>query len=138
MSAGKLFWIIGAAIFILIVNVALSVFYMAIYGHLINPGQPDLFYQEHVKIAAPVSSIIFGIPLFYSVCRFTGSKWERRFAVKAAVAVWFVYFLIDAAVLLSAGLTFGIFALAFVSLSTKFIAAYLGGISASKRESRLV
>lgn len=138
MSLGKLFWIIGAAIFILIANVGVSVFYMVIYGHFINPGQPDSFYQEHVQIAAPISTIIFGIPLFYFVCRFIGSKWEKSFAVKAALAVWFVYFLIDAVVLLYSGLTFGILCLAFVSLSTKFAAAYFGGVSASKRESRLV
>ena len=135
MNLGRLAWIIGAAIFILIVNVGLSIVYMVIYGHLINPGQEEVFYQEHVKIAAPYCSIITGIPIFYFVCRWIGGKWERNFAVKASILVWVVYFLIDATVLVAFGLTIWVSLLATISLTTKLFAAYLGGVSASKKPS---
>lgn len=138
MNLGRFLSIIGTAIFILVVNVGLSIAYMVLYGYLINPGQDDSVYQEHVKIAAPYSSIIFGIPLFYFVCRWLAGKWERRFAVKASLSVWFVYFLIDAVALSVSGLTLRIIFLATISLSTKFLAAYFGGISASKRVGRSI
>lgn len=133
MNIKRLAWIIGAAIFILVVNVALSVVYMVFYSYFINPGHDEQFYQEHVKIAAPYCSIVFGIPLFYFVCRWIGGKWEKDFAVKAAISVWIVYALIDLTVLVASGLTLWISGLMSVSLLTKLISAYFGGLSASKR-----
>lgn len=135
MTVGRLAWIIGTAILILVVNVALTVAYMVIYGHLINPGHPEAFYQEHVKIAAPYCSIIFGIPLFYFVCRWVGGKWERSFAVKAALLVWLVYWLIDLTIILAnfSQLTFWLSGLVIISLATKLAAAYFGGVAAGKR-----
>lgn len=134
MSVRRLAWIIGAAIFILIVNVSLSVVYMVFYSYLINPGHDEQFYQEHIKIAAPYCSIFFGIPLFYFVCRWLGSKWEKNFAVKAAIFVWIVYFLIDVTVLAVAGVTLQVAVLVTISLTTKLVSAYLGGLSASRKK----
>ncbi|HLL99788.1 MAG TPA: hypothetical protein VK400_01930 [Pyrinomonadaceae bacterium] len=131
MSAGRLAWIIGAAIFILIVNVCLSVAYMVFYSYLINPGHEEQFYQEHIKIAAPYCSIFFGIPLFYFVCRWIGGKWESDFAVKAALLVWLVYALIDLSVFTAAGWTIQAAVFSVISLTTKLIAAYFGGKAAS-------
>lgn len=133
MNINRLAWIIGAAIFISVVNVALSVVYMVVYGHLINPGHDEQFYQEHVKIAAPYCSIVFGIPLFYFVCRWIGSRWEIGFAVKSAISVWIVYALIDVTALIVSGITLWISGLMIISLITKLISAYFGGVSASKR-----
>jgi cytochrome c biogenesis factor len=133
MSAGRLAWIIGAAIFILIVNVSLSVAYMVFYSYLINPGRDEQFYQEHIKIAAPYCSIFFGIPLFYFVCRWIGGRWEREFAVKASIFVWIVYLLIDVAVLAAAGLTLKTVVPTAISLTTKLVSAYFGGISTSRK-----
>ena len=133
MNIKRLAWIIGASVFILVVNVALSVAYMVFYSYVINPGHDEQFYQEHIQIAAPYCSIVFGIPLFYFVCRWLGGRWEKDFAVKAAIFVWLVYALIDAAVLIASGLTLTIAGLMTVSLITKLISAYFGGLSASKR-----
>ena len=133
MSARRLVWIIAAAIFILIGNVGLSVVYMVVYGHLINPGHDEQFYQEHIKIAAPYCSIIFGIPLFYFFCRLIGGKWERDFAVKASIYVWTVYLLIDVTILAVTGLTLRIVVFATISLTTKLVSAYFGATSAVKR-----
>ena len=133
MTIGRLIWIVGTAILILIVNVSFSVLYMVIYSYLINPGHDDQFYQEHVLIAAPYCSIVTGIPLFYFVCRWIGSKWAQSFAIKASVFVWIMYFLIDVTVLVAAGLTLRIIVLAIISFTTKLVSAYFGGLSASKK-----
>ena len=137
MTFGRLAWIIGAAIFILIVNVSLSVVYMVAYGYLVNPGQPDSVYQEHIKIAAPYCSIIFGIPLFYFACRWVGGKWERNFALKSALLVWLVYAMVDLTVIIAnfRDLTLWLCILVIISFSTKLAAAYFGGVAASKRPS---
>ncbi len=133
MNIKRLAWIIGASVLILVVNVGLSVVYMFVYSYLINPGHHEQFYQEHLQIAAPYCSIVFGIPLFYFVCRWLGVRWEKDFAVKAAIFVWLVYALIDLAVLIAGGLTLKITVLMPISLITKLISAYFGGLSASKK-----
>ena len=132
MNIRRLAWIIAAAIFILVVNVGLSVVYMVFYSYLVNPGHDEQFYQEHIKVAAPYCSIVFGIPLFYFVCRWIGGKWEKDFGVKSAISVWIVYALIDVTALIASGLTFWIAGLMTISLITKLISAYFGGLSASK------
>ena len=133
MNIKRLAWIIGASVFILVVNVVLSVAYMFFYSYLINPGHGEQFYQEHVQIAAPYCSIVFGIPLFYFVCRRLAGMWEKDFAVKAAIFVWLVYALIDAAILIAGGLTLKIAVLMTISLVTKLIAAYFGGLSVREK-----
>lgn len=135
MNFKRLVWIIAAALFILVTNVCLSILYMVVYSYIINPGQPETFYQEHVKIAAPYCSIIFGIPLFYLVCRWIGGKWERSFAVKAALLIWVIYASIDLIVILAnfRDLTLWLSFLVLISLTTKLVSAYFGGIAASKR-----
>lgn len=134
MNFGRFALIIGAAVFISVVNVALSVMYMVVYGYVINPGHDEQFYQDHVKIAAPYCSIIFGIPLFYLVCRWIGGRWEKDFAVKAAISVWVVYALIDLSIVaVVGGITLSVAGLVAVSLITKLVSAYLGGLSASKK-----
>lgn len=133
MNIKRLAWISGASVFILVVNVGLTVAYMVFYSYVVNPGHDERFYQEHVQIAAPYCSIVFGIPLFYFVCRWLGVRWEKDFAVKAAIFVWLVYALIDAMILIAGGLTFKIAVLMTISLMTKLISAYFGGLSASKK-----
>lgn len=137
MNFGRLAWIIAAAIFILVVNVGLSVLYMVFYGYVINPGQVEQFYQDHVQTAAPYCSIVFGIPLFYFVCRWIGGKWEKDFAVKAAISVWIAYAVIDlsivAASVAASEITLSVVGLVTASLITKLISAYLGGLAASRK-----
>lgn len=133
MNAKRLAWIIGAALLILVVNVALSVVYMVFYSYLVNPGHDEQFYQEHVKVAAPYCSIVFGIPLFYFVCRRLGGRWEKDFAVRAAILAWVVYVFIDLSIVAASGITLSVGILVTVSLITKLISAYFGGLSASKK-----
>src|SRR5215210_2179699 len=126
-------WIIPAAIAVMIANVAIHILYMVVYSYLINPGQDAAHYQAHARVSAPYSSIVFGMPLMFLVCRWIGKKFAARFSVTAALLVWLVYFLVDITVLVFAG-EFKRLALLFViSFVTKFAAAYLGGLSARKQ-----
>ena len=133
MTIKRLLGIIGAALLILVINVAISFLYVAIYSYMINPGHPDQYYQAYAQLAAPYSSIIAGMPLFFFVCRWVAAKWEPALRVQAAVLIWLVYALIDVTVLAMAGFTLQLALLSLVSLATKLGAAYLGGILASRR-----
>jgi hypothetical protein len=133
MTVGRSAWIIGATVFILIVNVGLSFLYVAFYSYFINPGHGEQFYQEYAMRAAPYCSIIAGIPIFYFVCRWISSKWESNFAVKAALLIWLVYVLIDLSILTAAGFTLTLAVIAAISLLTKLTSAYLGGLAGSRK-----
>lgn len=132
MTLVRLASLIGVALLVMILNVAMSVLYMVVYGYLINPGHPKAFYDEHVKVAAPYCSIVAGVPLMFLaglwVARWSGSAGPM--GVKAALVVWLTYALIDLGVLLAAGMTAKIAILCAVSLLTKLTAAYAGALVA--------
>lgn len=137
MTTGRWAWIIGAAILVLVINVAVSILYVTIYSHLINPGHDERFYQEYADMAVPYASIVAGVPLMFLICWRVGGWWEAEFAVKAALLVWLVYAVIDVLVLIGAGVTIGVttrlIVIAAISLTTKLAAAYFGGIVGSRR-----
>ncbi|HKR14741.1 MAG TPA: hypothetical protein VJT15_21930 [Pyrinomonadaceae bacterium] len=137
MTIGRLAWIIGAAILVLVLNVGVSFVYVAVYSYLINPGRDEQYYQEYAKVAAPYSSIIAGMPLMFLICWWVGSWWETDFAVKAALLVWLVYAVIDGLVVVGVGMSSGMPArlilLAVISLITKLAASYFGGLVSSHR-----
>ncbi|MEO8647997.1 MAG: hypothetical protein ABI539_02405 [Acidobacteriota bacterium] len=114
-------------------NVAISVLYVVFYSYLIKPGHDPAFYQEHAQASAPYSSIIAGIPLMFLAGRWIGSKFPKENSVKAALSVWFVYFLIDFAVIAASGALTQIALLFTISFVTKLAAAYLGGLSVQRR-----
>ena len=137
MTIRRLAWIIGAALLVLVINVAVSILYIAIYSYLINPGHDEQYYQEYAQTAAPYSSIVAGMPLMFLMCWRVGRWWEADFAVKAALLVWLVYAVIDLLVMVAAGMSGGVPAqmivLTAISLSTKLAASYFGGIVGSRR-----
>ena len=134
MTLRRLAWIVGAALFIMFVNVVLSVLYIVFYSYFINPGHDERFYQEYARTAAPYCSIVAGIPLFYFVCRWLRGRWEADFAVKSALLVWLVYALIDISIIGAAGFTVQIAVLAAISMATKFVSAYFGGSAAAEKK----
>jgi hypothetical protein len=133
MMLGRLAWLVGVALLVLVVNVAASILYMVVYGHLIDPGHEKQYYHDHIKVAAPYCSIVAGIPLMFLAGWWVGGWWEGEFAVKAALLVWLAYALIDIGVLLAAGLTARIAVLFAVSFLTKLAAVYLGALVAGRR-----
>ena len=133
MTLGRLAWLVGVALLVLTVNVAISILYMVVYGHLIDPGHEEQYYRDHIKVAAPFCSIVAGIPLMFLAGWWVGRWWESAFAVKAALLVWLAYALIDFILVLAAGLTTRIAVLVAVSLLTKLAAAYFGALVAGRR-----
>ncbi len=133
MRLRRLAELVGVALLVLVANVAVSILYMVVYGHVIDPGHPEQYYHDHIQIAAPYCSIVAGIPLMFLAGRWVGGWWEREFAVKAALVVWLVYALIDITALLFAGVTPRIAVLFAVSFLTKLAAVYWGGLVAGRR-----
>ena len=122
MTLGRVAWLVGVALLVLVVNVAASILYMVIYSYAIDAGHDAKYYEEHIQIAAPYCSIVAGIPLMFLAGWWVGSWWGGEFAVKAAMVVWLTYALIDISVLLAAGLTPRIAILFGVSFLTKLSA----------------
>ena len=133
MGLGRLAWLVGVAVLVLVVNVGASIVYMVVYSYLIDPGHDEQYYREHIKVAAPYCSIVAGMPLMFLAGWLVAGWWEGQFAVKAALVVWLAYALIDVAVLVAAGMTTRIAVLFAVSLLTKLAAVYVGALVGSHR-----
>ena len=121
--------IIGAALLFLVVNVAVSIVWVAVYAYLINPGHPSAFYDEYAQVAAPYSSIVAGMPLMFVLCWWLGRTWN----LVSILGIWIVYVIIDLSVLFASGMTSRLAGFATVSLITKLIAAVLGWVFAGAR-----
>ncbi|MDH3492408.1 MAG: hypothetical protein OEM82_02575 [Acidobacteriota bacterium] len=114
--------LVGATLIYLIVNVAISVLVVAVYAYLINPGQPNEFYDEFAQFIAPYSSVVAGMPLMFIWCWWLSKWWN----LKSIVGIWIIYLIIDLSILFAAGMSARLAMLATVSLLTKLIAA-VGG-----------
>ena len=114
--------VVGVALVVMVLNVVASILYMVVYGHVLAPGHDDAFYQAHVRVAGPISSVIVGIPLVYYA-----SRWlARRRAAIDGIGIAIAYFVIDTAILLVAG-GLGVFApIVALSHATKLAAAFAG------------
>jgi hypothetical protein len=146
MTLVRLGSLIGVGLLVLVVNVGMTILYMVVYGHLINPGHAKEFYEEHVKAAAPYCSIVAGIPLMFLaglwVAGWRGGSGVAGAAgplgVKAALVVWLAYAVVDLSMVLAAGaaakegMNMKIIVLVAVSLFTKFAAAYAGALVATR------
>ena len=133
MTFGRVAVLVGIALSVMVANVAISIVYMVVYGHLIDPGHEKAYYQEHIKIAAPYCSIVAGIPLMFLAGWWVSGFWEVGLRVKSAMIVWLAYALIDLTLLAASGLTARIGVLFAVSFLTKLAAAYFGAVFASRR-----
>ncbi len=134
MKTSRILWIAGAMLVAMILNVLAFVLWMVIYGYVVNPGQPDSFYQQRAQEMGPYCSIVSGIPIFFAVSYFLTRKWEAGFAFVAAFAFWLLYAIVDVSILVISGwgsITFSI--LVFVSMATKLGASLLGASLAKKK-----
>jgi hypothetical protein len=133
MTLGRVAVLIGIALAVMVINVIISVLYMVLYGHVIDPGHEQAYYQEHIKAAAPYCSIIAGIPLMFLAGWWMGGFWDGDLGVKSALILWVTYAIIDLAIVAASGLTMRIGVLVAASLITKLIAALLGALVAGWR-----
>ena len=131
----RIVWLVAVAVLVLIANVAVSVLYMVVYGHLIDPGHDQQYYKDHIQIAAPYCSIVAGIPLMFLAGWWVGRWPQGQFAVKSALIVWLAYAAIDLSIiLLAGGLTSALAPLVAVSLATKLAAVYFGALVARRSQ----
>lgn len=126
LTLARFLALIGVAILVLATNIAFSILYMVVYGHVISPGHPPEYYQDHIQIAAPYCSIIAGVPIMYFTGWWIAGCWRRELGYHGAIVVWVAYTLIDLSVLLVAGLTFWIGVLFATSFLTKLAAVWRG------------
>jgi hypothetical protein len=67
------------------VNVAVSILYMVVFSHLVDPGHEEQHYRDHIQVAAPYCSIVAGMPLMFLAGWWVGGWWKGAFAVKAGL-----------------------------------------------------
>ena len=108
--------------------------WVAIYSYLIHPGETPEFYQRYAQVASPWVSLVVGTPLFYFLCRWIGSQVPAR-ALATAMTVFGLCVLADLALVSSMGAPSPRI-LGFMAAShlLKFLASYLGALSATRKE----
>ncbi len=122
MTFGRVAALTGLALGVMVINVAVSILYMVVYSHVIDPGHAKEYYEAHVKIAAPYCAIVGGIPLMFLVGGWVG--------MRPALLVWLVYTLISLATLAASGPTLRTGAFVAVSVLTQLVSACLGALAA--------
>jgi len=60
MMLGRLAWLVGVALLVLVVNVAVSILYMVVYSHLIDPGHKEQYYHADLDLAE-IKSLLFRV-----------------------------------------------------------------------------
>lgn len=126
MTVGRVALLVGVAVLVLVANIAVSILYMVLYGHVIDPGHDTQYYNEHIQVAGPYCSIVAGIPLMFLAGWWVAGLWRRALGVRAAWIVWLAYTVIDLAILLAARMSLGVGVLFVVSFATKLGAALWG------------
>jgi hypothetical protein len=124
MHSSSIRWtrVIAAVLLAEIILVAAAFGWVAIYSHVIDPGQPMSVYHAHAMRAGPWVSIIVGIPLFFAL-----GRWLARHTATALV-IGIGYAVLDGAILwaMSTDATSIAPWQVVVSFTTKIAAAYLG------------
>ena len=127
-------WVIGTAIGLEVALVISAFAWVAIYSYLIHPGEERSYYENYAQFASPVISVVLGMPYWFFACRWVGQKAGTR-AVAMCVWAWVILFLIDFPLNFLAEQSAYSWMMVAISLSTKLLAAYLGGRAALKRVS---
>lgn len=123
----------AAALGVMIANVAASFGMVWVYSTFISPGQPLSHYQSFAETAAPISSVVAGIPLMLLAGFLLGRGRQRRAALLAAGAAALLYILLDLAILLGAHASGSVWGWAALSQATKLTAALAGAALAARR-----
>jgi hypothetical protein len=126
MTLGRVALLVGVAVLVLVVNVAASIGYMVLYGHVIDPGHDAKYYNDHIQIAGPYCSIVAGIPLMFATGWWVTGWWRRGLGMRPAWVGWGAYTVIDLLILLSVGMSLAVGVLFVVSVATKLVAALFG------------
>ena len=123
----------AAALGVMVANVALSFFMVWVYSTFVRPGQTLSHYEAFAASAAPIGSVLAGIPLMLLAGWLLGRGRQRRPALLAAGAAALLYILLDLAILLGAHATGPVWGWAALSQATKLAAALGGAALATRR-----
>jgi hypothetical protein len=137
MSFKRLALNFGIAVLILVANVILTVIYMVVYGHFIDPGHDPKYYADHVQIAGPYCGIAGGSFLMFLAGYLISLRFDRSEARKNVAGVWATYGILDFGILAATGLSSAIGALFAVSMIAKGIAGF-AGVSLGQRQANPV
>ena len=92
----------ATAIGVMVLNVAISFGVVWVYATFVEPGRPVSHYEAFAVAAAPVSSVVAGIPLMFLAGLLLSRGRTARAALSAAGAMALLYIVVDAAILLAA------------------------------------
>ena len=126
MTIGRFLWIAGAAIVVMILNVAIFYLWVWIYATFIDKGQDNKYYEDYAQRNAPYSSMIVGLPLMIGAAWVLGTRWEPDFALTAALTLWIVYTVVDLAIVAASKPERRLWVLAGISQAIKLIGALIG------------
>ncbi len=126
--------IIGWALLLHIILIALSILEVVIFSTIIEPGQEPTYYEQHAQITAPYISIIFGIILFFFISRLLVKKrYNKRKLIGLLLPA--IYIIMDLLFLQLSdtdwGQQFWTFMISFI---TKVLASYIGATTIKKNE----
>lgn len=96
MAALNVAWrkVIGGVLGAEVVLIAAAFLWVAIYSHLIAPGQEMSAYRQHAQVSSPWVSVIVGVPVFYLLGRWLKSR-------RAAALMFGLYLALDLVLLLA-------------------------------------
>lgn len=112
------------ALGVMAANVAFTFLYMVLYGHVIDPGHEQAYYEAHAQIAAPYCSIVAGMPIMFFVGWWLG--------IRESLIVWLLYTVIDLGIVIALGHAGKLGVLVAASVLTKLGAAWLGALFAQR------
>ena len=133
MKKSDLFLVPAAALGVMVLNVAISFGVVWAYSTFIAPGQSLSHYEAFATTAAPVSSVIAGIPLMLLAGFLLAKGRTRRDALLAAGLCALVYILLDLAILIGAHASGAVWGWAALSQATKLLAALAGAAWRTRR-----
>ena len=124
----------GFALAVMVLNVLVSFAVVFFYSAFVEPGHPEAFYQAFALRAAPISSVVAGVPLMFIAGMLIARRRARRPALIAGAAMALLYIAVDGAILFAAGAD--MWTLELLSYSTKLLAAIAGAAAGSRSASK--
>lgn len=135
MNAVRWGWALGAGIVTKILMILSAFVFVAIYSHVIHPGETAEYYQQFAQDTVVYESILFGIPFFFATFWWIGRKLDGAVA-PTMIAAWVVYVLLDIPFHMMGADFSSMIELLFVAHGSKLISGYLGGALATRQVRR--
>lgn len=108
--------------------------WVALYSHVIHPGEPFEFYHRYALGASPWVSVIVGIPVFFLACRWIRALVPAN-AMATALGLFGIYLLLDAPFALLGDNPLMPYWLPTAGYAAKGVVSYFGAMTSGRRES---